>query len=176
MAELLDLTTRRLRQLAVDGVIPESERGKGYPVVKTVQGYVAYLRGEATGRGGPAKAEHRTARATKETYQAELARLDYEERIRKLAPKDEVDEQLDIAMDALVRILGGIGGRLAGTLAGLDDPATIKEAIDGEVTRARLAAAKRLAGLGGAPARKKTKAKAKGHNRKVGRKKARPAR
>lgn len=41
-ARLFNLTERRIQQLAKDGVIPKSGRGK-YPLLGTVRGYVTYL-------------------------------------------------------------------------------------------------------------------------------------
>lgn len=47
IADLLDITPRRLQQLAKDGFIPKNRRGK-YPLVGSVQGYIRYLRANRT--------------------------------------------------------------------------------------------------------------------------------
>lgn len=45
-ARLFNLTDRRIQQLASDGVIPKTARGK-YPLLGTVRGYVAFLQERA---------------------------------------------------------------------------------------------------------------------------------
>lgn len=46
IAKLLDLTPRRVNQLAAEGVIPKAERGR-YELVPVVKSYVRYLREKA---------------------------------------------------------------------------------------------------------------------------------
>lgn len=41
-AKLFDVTERRIQQLAKEGTIPKSARGK-YPLIGTIKGYVKYL-------------------------------------------------------------------------------------------------------------------------------------
>lgn len=48
IAKILNLTERRVQQLAKDGVIPKAERGK-YDLVGSVRGYVKYLQDRALG-------------------------------------------------------------------------------------------------------------------------------
>ena len=48
IAKLLKLTERRVQQLAKDGIIPKSERGK-YDLVSSVHGYVDFLKAKAGG-------------------------------------------------------------------------------------------------------------------------------
>ena len=49
IAKLFNLSERRIRQLAKEGIIPKTERGK-YELVGAVQGYVAYLQDRALGQ------------------------------------------------------------------------------------------------------------------------------
>jgi phage terminase Nu1 subunit (DNA packaging protein) len=49
IARFLNLTDRRVQQLARDGIIPKPEKGK-YDLVGCVQGYVRYLQERAFGR------------------------------------------------------------------------------------------------------------------------------
>lgn len=51
LAKLLNLTPRRIQQLANEGVIPRAERGR-YDVLRSVKGYVAYLQDLSQGRRG----------------------------------------------------------------------------------------------------------------------------
>lgn len=52
-ADLFSLTTRRIQQLATDGVIPKEGRGK-YPLIGTVKGYVKFLQERSLGAEGGA--------------------------------------------------------------------------------------------------------------------------
>jgi len=46
VAELLDLTPRRVYQLTTAGIIPKASRGR-YELVPVVRGYIKYLRDRA---------------------------------------------------------------------------------------------------------------------------------
>ena len=74
-AKLLDVSTRRLQQLAKDGWIAPSGRNR-YPLVSVVQGYAAYLRDQIgkAARGSDAEARLRNARARE--VELRTARLD----------------------------------------------------------------------------------------------------
>jgi len=78
LSKLLDVTPRRVQQLAKDGVIPAPERGK-YELIGSVQGYVKFLRARAVGveLGSEAFTQER-ARKTKaaaDMAEIELARM-----------------------------------------------------------------------------------------------------
>ncbi len=49
LAKLFNLSERRIRQLATEGIIPKTERGK-YELVGAVRGYVTYLQDRALGQ------------------------------------------------------------------------------------------------------------------------------
>lgn len=49
LAELLELTPRRVQQLAAEGIFPKIERGR-YPLVECVRAYVKYWQERAEGR------------------------------------------------------------------------------------------------------------------------------
>ena len=52
ISKLLDLSPRRVYQLANEGVIPRAEKGR-YELVPAVRGYIRYLRDRAIGAIGP---------------------------------------------------------------------------------------------------------------------------
>lgn len=80
LASLLNLTPRRVQQLANEGVIPKAAHGR-YPLVGAVRGYVTYLQAQAKG-GTPA------------TIAAELAQLRLA-RARLGLQRDEMDFAAD---------------------------------------------------------------------------------
>ena len=57
IARFLNLTERRVQQLARDGIIPKPEKGK-YDLVRCVQQYVQYLQDRAYGSGVSAQDTH----------------------------------------------------------------------------------------------------------------------
>ena len=57
IARFLNLTERRVQQLARDGIIPKAEKGK-YDLVRCVQNYVRYLQERAYGNGDTAHDTH----------------------------------------------------------------------------------------------------------------------
>jgi phage terminase Nu1 subunit (DNA packaging protein) len=69
MASLLELTPRRIQQLAVEGAVVRSRRGF-YALGPSLKAYLAWLRGQAEGSPGD---EERVARARKLHAEAELA-------------------------------------------------------------------------------------------------------
>jgi len=95
IARLLDLTERRVQQLARDGVIPPSvksgpERGR-YDLVGAVRGYVRYLREVAT-RSQTGVVDFGAERARLVKAKADLAEMDAGARRGDLLPAAEVEE------------------------------------------------------------------------------------
>jgi len=62
IAKLLNLTPRRVQQLADEGVIPRPVRGQ-YHLVRAIQGYVIYLQGKVQARGSEHKQRLDAAKA-----------------------------------------------------------------------------------------------------------------
>jgi len=95
IARLLDLTERRVQQLARDGIIPAStrsgpDRGR-YDLVGTVRGYVRYLREQAT-RSQTGTADFGVERARLIKAKADLAEMDAQIRRGDLLPAGDVEE------------------------------------------------------------------------------------
>lgn len=103
IAKLLDLTERRVQQLGRDGVIPKAERGR-YDLVGAVQGYVRYLRDQASrNQGGPADFGAERARLIK--AKADLAEMEAAQRRDELLPAAAVE-------DAWTEVLARLRARL----------------------------------------------------------------
>jgi len=87
IAKLLKLTERRVQQLAKDGIIPKSERGK-YDLVSSVHGYVDFLKAKA---GGEFTAEEVIKNKNKLIKaKAELAEIEKMKATSELIPQEEV--------------------------------------------------------------------------------------
>lgn len=63
---------------------------------------------------------------------------------RELVPVQEAQSAFNAVMTMLAAQLDGLAGRMAGELAGIDDPAAVREALFTESRRIRNAAAKQL--------------------------------
>ncbi len=95
IARLLDLTERRVQQLAREGVIPPAARSGGergrYDLVGAVRGYVHYLR-EQIVRSQSGAADFGAERARLVKAKADLAEMDAGARRSDLLPAEEVEE------------------------------------------------------------------------------------
>lgn len=91
IARLIDLTERRVQQLAREGVLPRGSRGK-YPLVGVVRAYVRYLRqtGTAEGQIDPDKLKPFERHAH---YKAEKEKLAVEQERGELIPRIEVEQE-----------------------------------------------------------------------------------
>ncbi len=72
IAKLLNITERRVQQLAKENIIPKSEKGR-YDLVATIQGYVKYLQSQLA-QGEFRDLKHEKTRLTK--FQADKALID----------------------------------------------------------------------------------------------------
>jgi phage terminase Nu1 subunit (DNA packaging protein) len=95
IARLLDLTERRVQQLAREGIIPPAarsgdERGR-YDLVGAVRGYVHYLR-EQVVRSQAGTTDFGAERARLVKAKADLAEMDAGARRSDLLPAGEVEE------------------------------------------------------------------------------------
>lgn len=92
MARMLNLTERRLQQLAKEGLIPKSGRGQ-YPLDSTVTAYCKYLQ-ETEGAEGDIDPEKLTPFKRKAHYQAETAKLQLMQERRELIPRIECELEM----------------------------------------------------------------------------------
>jgi phage terminase Nu1 subunit (DNA packaging protein) len=116
IARLLDLTERRVQQLAREGVIPPAarsgaERGR-YDLVGAVRGYVHYLRGQAA-RSQSGTADFGAERARLVKAKADLAEMDAGARRSDLLAADEVEAAWIAVLERLRARLLVLPDRLA---------------------------------------------------------------
>jgi len=86
ISKLLDLSPRRVYQLANEGVIPRAEKGR-YELVPAVRGYIRYLRDRAIGVGALPEDAARTCRARLIKAQAEAQEMENDKVRGELIPK-----------------------------------------------------------------------------------------
>ncbi len=146
IAELLDLTPRRVYQLTTEGIIPKASRGR-YELVPVVRGYIKYLRdrainadvkdGDADHRKRLTKARADIAEMEAERLAGELVPVDRAEQVwtdavanfrqrtlavaHKAAPMVAVEEDIDQCHDIIEAHLHEALAELAGTTVRTDD-------------------------------------------------------
>ena len=118
IARLLNVTERRVQQLAAQGVIPRATRGE-YPLVGSVQGYVRFLQERAEGRADPASegpdlVAERTRKVRAEASMAEIELLRAQDAVVETAL---IAREVEGALAAGRARLVGIGAQTAPRLA-----------------------------------------------------------
>jgi phage terminase Nu1 subunit (DNA packaging protein) len=132
ISKLLDLTPRRVQQLAKEGVIPRAERGR-YELVLAVRGYIRYLKERSL---NPGVISFDEVRARKTAAEAEMAELELSERKKQLVPMEDVAEKwLELISTCRTKILS-MPAKLAGVVAVEDNPAVCKSIIEEQTTEA----------------------------------------
>ena len=137
ITRLLELTPRRLRMLAQEGIIPRPQRGE-YPMIATVQGYVRYLRERANARDG-GEQEHGSltdARARLTRSKADEAEMRTARLKGELLPADEVISAWSAMVSTVKTKLRSIATKLASRLAIETDTATVEKSIREEIDEA----------------------------------------
>ena len=132
LAKLFDVTDRYIQTLARDGIIPKSTRD-GYDLIASVRGYVAFLRRTVEQQGsGSSNAELKQGRVEYLAIQKKNAELKFEQTSGQLLPIDDVEAM----MLEIAAIFAGqkrsMGSRLAGKLAGMNDPKRILALLNRE--------------------------------------------
>lgn len=90
IAKLLDLTERRVNQLAKEGVLPKAARGR-YELVPVVRAYISYLRDRAVNSDvGPDDYATQRTRLTK--AKADMAEMEKEQMANRLIPAADVGD------------------------------------------------------------------------------------
>lgn len=100
-AALLGLTDERIRQLVKTGHIPKAARNQ-YPLVKTVQAYISFLRDPA--RSGRSADERALAKRREEQITQKMAK-----EAGKLVPRDEVVAFCRLFTDTMLDMIEALG-------------------------------------------------------------------
>ncbi len=112
VSELLEITPRRLRQLAQEGIVPKAERAR-YPLAACIRGYINYLQQLKMGT------DERSQEATRLTsVRADSYELELQLKRKQLYHREVVDEALFKACTQLTAMLDGSASRIASQLGG----------------------------------------------------------
>jgi len=89
LAEILDITDRRVQQLSKLGVIPKVARGR-YPLFTAIHGYIKYLRELSLETDSPS--DLKDAKLRSEKARAEILELEAATKASELVHKDHVSK------------------------------------------------------------------------------------
>lgn len=112
LARVFDCTERRVQQLARDGVIPRSGRGK-YPFFAAVRAYIAFLReaGAVEKAGAAFDPERLDPFKQRAWYDAQIQKLELGRKLGTLTPRSDHEEVLGVLVDLFVRFLETLADR-----------------------------------------------------------------
>ena len=124
ISKFLNLTERRVQQLARDGIIPKAEKGK-YDLVRSVQRYVQYLQDRAYGNpDAPRDTHHERARLIK--AQADKTELEVAALRNQLIPIETIEHDWMQQVSACRMRLLAIPSKSAFQIAALKEPTEIE--------------------------------------------------
>lgn len=138
------LSTGAVSAAIKEGMPTNSPTRKGRPSAIDEPSAIQWLLERERERARPAHADPRNA-----LYEEQRRKvwLENEATERQLVKLDDVQVVLNESMVAIASELEGLPGRMAGELAGLSDPALVRQSLRVQTTNIRQAAADRLARL-----------------------------
>ena len=140
IAEILDLSERRVRQLVTDGILPKnSERGR-YELIPCVRGYIHWLRDRSLYGEAKAKQENiislDEARRRKLIAEAELAELELEKERGEVVDIEATEKSWsDVLGNVRAKILA-LPTTIAPVVSVEDDQKIVKELLTKAVEQA----------------------------------------
>lgn len=130
LCKYLDVSPRRVQQLAREGVIPKSAHGR-YPLLQCLAGYIKHMH---QSRGGETKAAQE---ARLKEAQADLRRLEYQQKSGDLVQFSAVRDAVRELGSKAGQLLDGIGQSVCNEIVGETDPVTVAALIDERIAAAR---------------------------------------
>lgn len=134
LASMLGLTERRVQQLADEGILPKSGRGR-YPLDAAVLAYVRYVQAASDGELDAVE-DFNTARARKMSADADIAEINAAARRGELVERRQVEREAQSVMLQIRTRLEMVSYRVAPRIVGETNERRIRDAIDDEVASA----------------------------------------
>jgi len=139
IAQLFNLSIRRIQQLTADGVIEtvKTQGGRRYDLIPTIQRYIKFLQDKAAGREKVEKdAKNESEKLEAETRlkqaKAEVAELELEELRGELHRAEDVEAVMTDHILLLRSMIIALPGRLAVDVTHAKTPAEAAEVIKAE--------------------------------------------
>ena len=131
LSEVLDLSVRRIQQLAKSGTLPEQEARNRYRLVDSIQGYIKYLRGQVV--HGDAPQDLREAKLRQEKARAEILELEALQKNGELQHQDDI-EKVWTSIPVLIKTkLLALSSRVSSDVYGATSLVQVRTRIDEEV-------------------------------------------
>lgn len=128
-AKLFNLTDRRVQQLAKDGIIPKSSRGK-YPLVGAIKGYVTFLQERALSSGEAPAGDLQTEKIRLTKANADKTELEVEVLKGTLIPAERVEQVVGDMISSFRAKILSIPTKSAHALIGLTDLTEVQSALE----------------------------------------------
>ncbi|MGH7856215.1 MAG: terminase small subunit, Nu1, partial [Candidatus Binatia bacterium] len=129
IAKLFNVTDRRVRQLAEQGIVPRPDRRGKYDLAACIRGYVKYLQECAFGAG---TADLQAERGRLIRARADMAELELGERRAELIPAEELVRNLTWFVTAARSRLLALPRRIA-LRVDPKNPRELETAVDAEI-------------------------------------------
>lgn len=134
IAKLLDITPRRVNQLASEGIIPKADRGR-YELVPVVRAYVKYLRDKSVNADvGVDSFSHQRARLTK--IRADLAEMEKDQLAQKLIPAEDVEDAWSAVITNFRAKMIAIPTKASAVAFGAESVSEVKEILKDHIYEA----------------------------------------
>ena len=131
LSEVLDLSVRRIQQLAKSGTLPEQEARNRYRLIDSIQGYIKYLRGQVV--HGDAPQDLREAKLRQEKARAEILELEALQKNGELQHQDDIEKVwTSIAVLIKTKLLA-LSSRVSSDVYGATSLVQVRTRIDEEV-------------------------------------------
>ena len=131
LSDILDLSVRRIQQLAKSGTLPEQEARNRYRLVDSIQGYIKYLRGQVV--HGDAPQDLREAKLRQEKARAEILELEALQKNGELQHQDDIEKVwTSIAVLIKTKLLA-LSSRVSADVYGATSLVQVRTRIDEEV-------------------------------------------
>lgn len=131
LADILELSVRRVQQLAKEGILPPTEKRNQYRLIDCIQGYVKYLRGQVIHTDVPD--DLRVLKLRQEKARAEILELQSLKDGGELQHQDDVQKVwISIAVLIKTRLLA-LSSRVATDVYSAKNLVEVRAKIDKEV-------------------------------------------
>ena len=131
LSEILELSVRRIQQLAKSGTLPKQEKRNRYKLVESIQGYIKYLRGQVV--HGDAPQDLKEAKLRQEKARAEILELEALQKNGELQHQDDIEKVWNSIAVLIKTKLLALSSRVSADVYGATSLVQVRARIDEEV-------------------------------------------
>ena len=131
LSEILELSVRRIQQLAKSGTLPTQEKRNRYRLVESIQGYIKYLRGQVV--HGDAPQDLKEAKLRQEKARAEILELEALQKNGELQHQDDIEKVWTSIAGLIKTKLLALSTRVSADVYGSTSLVQVRTRIDEEV-------------------------------------------